>query len=118
MTALPSAESRFRNFWRAGVLKNRSRTMRVVPLGQPTSSRLRTTPPSSSRAVPAAARSVRVISSTRLTDAMAASASPRKPSVPMASRSNSVRILLVAWRRKAVRQSSGSMPEPLSVTRI
>ena len=69
-------------------------------------------------AVLLSAPAVRVISSTRLTAAMAANASPRKPRVPMASRSYSVRILLVAWRRKAVRQSSASMPLPSSVTRI
>ena len=36
----------------------------------------------------------------------------------MASRSYSVRSLLVAWRRKAVSASSGAMPQPLSVTRM
>ena len=45
---------------------------------------------------------------------MAASASPRKPSVPMAARSAAVRSLLVAWRRKAVGSSSGAMPQPSS----
>ena len=49
---------------------------------------------------------------------MAASASPRKPRVPMASRSYSLRILLVAWRRKAVSASPAAMPQPSSVTRI
>ena len=48
---------------------------------------------------------------------MAARASPRKPRVPMASRSYSVRSLLVAWRRKAVFSSEAGMPQPLSVTR-
>ena len=36
----------------------------------------------------------------------------------MASRSYSERILLVAWRRKAVSASLSAMPQPLSVTRI
>ena len=49
---------------------------------------------------------------------VAASASPRKPRVPMASRSYSLRILLVAWRRKAVSSSPAGMPQPSSVTRI
>ena len=48
---------------------------------------------------------------------MAASASPRKPSVPMAARSSARCSLLVAWRRKAVGSCSGAMPQPLSVTR-
>ena len=35
--AAPSARSDFRNLRRAGVLKNRSRTIIVVPSGQPVS---------------------------------------------------------------------------------
>ena len=49
---------------------------------------------------------------------MAARASPRKPSVPMASSPRSSASLLVAWRRKATPASSGDMPQPSSVTRI
>ena len=60
---------------------------------------------------------MRVITSIRDTAEMAARASPRKPRVPMASRSYSVRSLLVAWRRKAVFSSSAGMPQPSSVTR-
>ena len=59
----------------------------------------------------------RVCSSTWLTAEMAASASPRKPSVPMLSRPRASRSLLVAWRRKAIPASSGDMPQPSSVTR-
>ena len=47
---------------------------------------------------------------------MLASASPRKPSVPMAAKSSSRAILLVAWRTKAVEIYSASMPLPLSLT--
>ena len=46
---------------------------------------------------------------------MEASASPRKPSVWMLLRSSSVRILLVAWRMKAVGMYFASMPVPLSL---
>ena len=106
------------NFSRAGVLKNSSRTLRVVPRGQPASSRLTTAPASRVRAVPSASSSVRVSSSTRDTAEMAASASPRKPRVPMASRSRWVEILEVAWRRKAVGAWSAGMPQPSSATRI
>ena len=56
--------------------------------------------------------------SIRLTAEMAASASPRKPSVEMAARSSLFRILLVAWRRNAVCASSGAMPQPLSEMRM
>ena len=49
---------------------------------------------------------------------MAASASPRKPSVPMASSPRASESLLVAWRRKAMPASSGDMPQPSSVTRM
>ena len=49
---------------------------------------------------------------------MAARASPRKPSVPMASSPRSSASLLVAWRRKATPASSGDMPQPSSVTRM
>ena len=49
---------------------------------------------------------------------MAASASPRKPIVRMASSPRSSLSLEVAWRRKAIPASSGAMPQPSSVTRI
>ena len=52
----------------------------------------------------------RVVSSTVATAAMLGSASPRKPSVPMRSRSASSRILLVAWRVNASVASSDDMP--------
>ena len=111
-----SAESDFMNFIRAGVLKKRSRTRMVVPCGQPAGCCDVTTPPSRCRLTPSAS-AVFVSRSMRLTDEIAARASPRKPSVPMAARSSLVRILLVAWRRNAVGASSGAMPQPLSVTR-
>ena len=63
------------------------------------------------------ASAVRVSTSIRETAEIAARASPRKPRVPMASRSYSVRSLLVAWRRKAVFTSPAGMPLPSSVTR-
>jgi hypothetical protein len=44
---------------------------------------------------------VREVTVTRATEAMLASASPRKPSVATRSRSASVAILLVAWRARA-----------------
>ena len=49
---------------------------------------------------------------------MDGSASPRKPSVAMESRSFTSRSLLVAWRSKASMASSRSMPQPSSAMRI
>ena len=90
---LPSV---FMNFSRAGVLQNRSRTIIVVPSGQPAIILCRTTPPSIRKLVPSAAPLSRVSISTRATAATAASASPRKPSVEIASSPFSSRSLLVA----------------------
>ena len=92
-------------------------TTMVVPRGQPASSTGPATPPSREREAPRGLSAVRVMTSTRDTAAMAARASPRKPRVPMASRSLARRSLLVAWRRKAVGSSAAGMPLPSSVTR-
>ena len=51
-------------------------------------------------------------------EAMAASASPRKPMVPTASSSSSEAILLVAWRLSAKASCSRGRPMPLSSTAI
>lgn len=91
--------------------------MMVVPSGQPASASSVTAPASKCRLTPLTEPGVLVSRSTRLTEAMAARASPRKPMVPMAARSSALCSLEVAWRRKAVRASSALMPEPLSVTR-
>ena len=117
-TAAASAASDFMNFSRAGVLKKSSRTAMVVPSGHPAASTSPGTPPSRWRLAPASAPRCRETTSRRLTAAMAARASPRKPRVPMAARSWAVRSLLVACRRKAVGSSSGAMPQPSSVIRI
>ena len=60
---------------------------------------------------------VRLRSTSRLTSAIEASASPRKPSVPTRNRSSASAILLVAWLARASGSSSGGMPPPLSTTR-
>ena len=117
-TAAPSALSFFINFSRAGVLKNRSRTTMVVPSGHPAAVTSPGTPPSKDSAAPVSRPRFRENTSKRLTAAIAASASPRNPSVPMADRSSAVRSLLVAWRRKAVARSSSGMPPPSSETRM
>jgi len=91
--------------------------MTLVPSGQPASATSPGTPPLRWSVAPLCAPRSRVKISSRETDEMAASASPRKPSVPMAARSSAVRSLLVAWRRNAVGSSAGAMPQPSSLTR-
>ena len=68
----------------------------VVPAGQPASTLSTTMPPSKVMEQPSPSVSRRVRASIRETEAMAAKASPRKPRVPMASRSYSVLIFEVA----------------------
>ena len=78
-----------RNFCRTGVLKNRLRTSIVVPTGQPhgrNGSRLRRRRLRAPRRCRASAVRLRITS--RLTSAIDASASPRKPSVPTRNRSS------------------------------
>ena len=89
----------------------------VVPSGQPASDCSTISPASRRRLIPSTAPAVLVSRSMRDTEAMAARASPRKPMVPMASKSSAVFSLEVAWRRKAVGASWGDIPQPLSVTR-
>lgn len=54
----------------------------------------------------------------RATEAILASASPRKPRLATRSSSSRLKILLVACRVSASGRSSGAMPLPLSATRI
>ena len=115
MQCASSVASVLRNLRRAGVLKNSSFTSTVVPVLRATgfSSPLR---PSSSQALfwPSALEEM-AQSAMELT---AANASPRKPMVPTDSSSRRSRILLVAWRLKAIGNSSRGMPQPLSSTEI
>ncbi len=67
---------------------------------------------------PRAAPAGRDRSESRDTAKIAGSASPRNPSVPIASRSLSVRSFDVACRSSASRQSSAGIPRPSSVTAI
>src|SRR5690242_18065276 len=90
----------------------------VVPTGKPAGLTLTSFPPANSRRVPSASDSSRVSRSSRETAAIVGSASPRKPSVEMESRSSADFSLLVAWRSKARSASSCVMPWPSSITRI
>ena len=116
--AAPSARSLLRNLRRAGVLKNSPRTEMLVPSGAPSGRISIMSPASRLMYVPSAAPCSQVLSSMRETLEMAASASPRKPSVSMRSSPRSSASLLVAWRRKATPASSALIPQPSSVTRI
>src|SRR6202789_3391309 len=110
--------SDLRNLRRAGVLKKRSRRVMVVPTGRPASSTRRMLPPAISTRVPEGSSATRVSRVRRETLAIDGRAAPRKPRVAMESRSPEVRSLEVAWRSKARRASSATMPWPLSLMRM
>ena len=64
---------------------------------------------------PEASSGARVSNRRRDTEAIEGKASPRKPSVATLSKSAAFLIFEVAWRSKASRASSRTMPQPLSV---
>ncbi len=115
-TCAASAVSAFRNLRRAGKLKNRSATSTSVPSGAPISRTDTPRPASMRTSVPMSAPRSRVRKRKRETEAIDGNASPRKPSVRIAARSEASRILLVAWRSTASAASSLSMPSPSSST--
>ena len=110
-----SVASVFRNLRRAGVLKKSSRTSMLVPTARAEGS---SSPLRASSRVPCVASAVRLVTVTSATEAIAASASPRKPSVATPSSSARLAILLVAWRRSASGSSAAAMPWPSSSTAI
>ena len=115
--AAVSARSDFRNFSRAGVAKNRSRTSTRVPKPSAAGFTADFTPPSTRISCAASVPRGRLVMDSRATAPMEGRASPRKPRVCMASRS-SPSSLEVAWRSTARARSSALMPLPSSVTRI
>ncbi len=108
------------NLRRAGVLKNRSRTATLVPRGCGAGeTRGAISRPSATTRQPLAGSSETFEnSSSRETELIEASASPRKPRLATPSRSSRLSILLVACRDSASGRSSSVMPQPLSRTRI
>ncbi|MCY1303764.1 hypothetical protein D9M70_534880 [compost metagenome] len=74
-----------------------------------------TVPVSALTCVAWASAAVRLVSASWETEAIEASASPRKPSVSTDSSSSRDAILLVAWRISATGSSVAGMPQPLSV---
>jgi hypothetical protein len=102
---------------RAGVLKKMLCTVTVVPGGPGAGRGSLTRSPSTSIRPASSAPVGRETTDMRLTDASDARASPRKPRVPIASRSSVVLILLVACGATARASSANAMPQPSSVTR-
>ena len=90
----------------------------VVPTGWAAAVGLLSLPSSALTWVACALPSWRLVRVRRLTEAMLAKPSPRKPMLATCSKSFKVLILLVAWRWSASSMSSGWMPLPLSLTRI
>ena len=93
---LSSVELAFRNLRRAGTLKNKFFTEKLLPFEQETASWLSTLEPAITNLVPNSSDSSRVFNSTCATAAMEASASPRNPIVRRANKSDASRILEVA----------------------
>ncbi len=113
-----SVAADFKNFKRAGTFLNNSFTVIVVPCGLACCTCLTTRLSFKTSASPAAASFSLVIMSTSATAAILASASPRKPSVAIESKSSTRLILLVAYLPNAVSTSAEAIPLPSSVMRI
>ena len=108
----------FKNLRRAGVLKKSCFTVIIVPGGAPVSDTFFSFPPSRYTSVAVSDVFSLVVNVNRETDAMLGSASPLKPSVCMENKSESLEILLVAYRSMASMASSRFIPMPLSDIRI
>jgi len=108
-----SVASARRNLRRAGVRWKRSLTSIRVPTRPAAGVTPARSPPVEN---PVSAPGTRDVIVTSATEAIDASASPRKPSDSTASRSSRLAILLVACRVSASASSSRGMPLPLSAT--
>ena len=107
-----------RNLRRAGTLKKRFSTLKLLPTGQTQGSCPMNLLPAIESDVPISSFSWRVFSSIWATAAIEAKASPRNPIVVKAKRSSAFRILDVAWRSKERRASVSDIPFPSSITCI
>ena len=108
----------FKNFRRAGTLKKRFFTEKILPSLQASGSILSKLDPAMDRQVPSSAPLARVRNSIWATAAIEANASPRKPIVCKENKSSAVEILEVACRSKAMRASVSDIPFPSSITCI
>jgi hypothetical protein len=106
-----------RNFRRAGVAKKKSPTSTCVPTGPEAGSTARTRPPSTRIRLACAAVRGREVIASRAAAPIEGSASPRKPSVVMRTRSSSASFE-VAWRCTASASSSAAIPAPSSAIAI
>ena len=113
---LSSVCTDFRNFLRAGILKKRFFTLKLLPDGAATGSCSSSLEPPMTMRVPSSSWARRVTSSTWATATMEARASPRKPIVVSANRSSAVEIFDVACLSKERRASVSDIPFPLSMT--
>ena len=104
-----------RNFRRAGVAKNRSDTTTRVPGAPAAGATSDTAPPATEISEACAASRVREVMCRRAAAPIEGSASPRKPSVSMRTRSSSASFE-VAWRSTESARVGASMPSPSSVT--
>ena len=95
---MPSVVGLFKNFFLTGVLKNKFRTIIVVPVGTPTSVHSTSLAPSITYLTPVSESAVLVINSTCETAAILDSASPLNPSVETYAKSLASVNLLVACR--------------------
>jgi len=105
----------FRNFRRAGVAKNRSRTTTRVPVKPEVGATAETWPPSTAITQAFSAPGGRDVICSRAAAPIEGSASPRNPSV-VTRTSVSSASFEVAWRKTQSVRSSCDMPAPLSVT--
>ena len=115
--AVASARSDFKNLSRAGVAAKRSRASTRAPSGAAQGSIAPLIPSSTTSFKPVGAPPMRVRISSRDTEAIEGSASPRKPKVAIAARSPSG-IFDVACRSTLRARSASSMPRPSSATRM
>ena len=90
--------------------------MKLLPSGHAIGSCFSTLEPEIRIDVPNSSPCCLVRNSTSATAAIDASASPRKPIVRRANKSEASRIFEVAWRSKARRASVSDIPLPLSIT--
>jgi hypothetical protein len=113
--ASASVRAVLRNFSRAGVAKNRSRTVTRVPGGAAAGRTSPLAPASTAIAAPVSDPCGRETISSRATAPIEGSASPRKPRVAI-SISRSSASLEVACRSTASASSVGAIPAPSSST--
>ncbi len=108
----------FKNFLLAGSLKNKSRTLILVPAAAEQGWGGDLLPQSVSMMYASRESAVLLTISTLATEPILASASPLKPIVVIFSKSSGLLSLLVACGAKAAGKSSFLIPQPSSITEM